>query len=64
METHTDIQCPEMVYSWIPSFVIGESFLYSSLYYRLRIGKKLLYKYRKECEMESKYEMNMDEMEE
>lgn len=48
METFKDIQCPEMVYSWIPSFVIGESFLYSSLYYRLRIGKKLLYKYRKD----------------
>lgn len=48
METHTDIQCPEMVYSWIPSFVMGESFLYSSLYYRLRIGKKPLYKYRKD----------------
>lgn len=48
METYTDIQCPEMVYSWIPSFVIGECVLYSSLYYRLRIGKKLLYKYRKD----------------
>ena len=48
METYKDTHCPEMVYSWIPSFVIGESFLYSSLYYRLRIGKKLLYKYRKD----------------
>lgn len=48
METHKDIQCPEMVYSWIPSFVIGDPILYSSVYYRLRIGKKLLYKYRKD----------------
>jgi hypothetical protein len=48
IETFTDKNNPEMVYSWIPSirFGVNDSTVYTSPYFRLRIGKKPLYRYQ------------------